>query len=208
MIISLQCNIYLQMSLLTHTHTQTQLCGNGVCVLVCVRACNCIDTLFTIDFTRLHSRLFTKKLFNAFKCKQSAHTFTLTHTLPLTLTQSATFTYLRAVTHSYIYSRTQLIHSVALGCRFISFHVSIFPSRLDFFFLPLHICLNDLIFIFPMFADLFVLVMDMRLLKSLPPLGGGGGSHDIREISSERIFIAVRHNKHARHRRLINIARI
>lgn len=96
-----------------HTHT-------CVCVSVCVLAIVLIPCLQLIshDFIHVYSK---KKLFNAFKCKQSAHT--LTHTLPLTLTQSATFTYLCAVIHSYIYSRTQLIHSVALGCLFISFHV-------------------------------------------------------------------------------------
>lgn len=171
-----------------HTHTHTHLC-----VCVCVLAIVLIPCLQLIshDFIHVYSK---KKLFNAFKCKQNAHshshslTLTLTLTLPLTLTQSATFTYLCTVTHPYIYSRTQLIHSVALGCLFISFPHSliphsIFPSCLAcfFFFLPLHICLNDLIFIFPMLADLFVLVMDMRLLKSLPPFGRG--SRDIREIS-------------------------
>lgn len=187
-----------------HTHTHTHLC-----VCVCVLAIVLIPCLQLIshDFIHVYSK---KKLFNAFKCKQNAHShshsLTLTFTLPLTLTQSATFTYLCTVTHPYIYSRTQLIHSVALGCLFISFPHSSFHLAIFFFFLPLHICLNDLIFIFPMLADLFVLVMDMRLLKSLPPFGRG--SRDIREISWERIFIAVRHNKHARHRKLINTARI
>lgn len=129
--LSLECNIYLQMSLLTHTHTHLQLC-----VCVCVRATVLIPCLQLIshDFIHVYSK---KKLFNAFKCKQNAHSDSLTHilTLPLTLTQSATFTYLCAVTHPYIYSRTQLIHSVALGCLFISFphpsfHLSISPRLL------------------------------------------------------------------------------
>lgn len=95
----------------SHTHTRIY-----SCVCVCVLAIVLIPCLQLIshDFIHVYSK---KKLFNAFKCKQNAHSHSLT--LPLTLTQSATFTYLCAVTHPYIYSRTQLIHSVALGCLFI-----------------------------------------------------------------------------------------
>lgn len=116
-----------------HTHTRIH-----SCVCVRVRATVLIPCLQLIshDFIHVYSK---KKLFNAFKCKQNAHshslTLTLALTLPLILTQSVTFTYLCAVTHPYIYSRTQLIHSVALGCLFISFphssfHLSISPRLL------------------------------------------------------------------------------
>lgn len=169
----------------THTRIYRWVC---VCVSVCVLAIVLIPCLQLIshDFIHVYSK---KKLFNAFKCKQSAHTLTLTHTHCHTHTHSECYIHVSVRSYTLIHLFSNSAHSFRRSR--LPFHFFpcffIFPYRLDFFFLPLHICLNDLIYIFPMLADLFVLVMDMRLLKSLPPLGGdgggGGGSHDIREIS-------------------------
>lgn len=158
----------------THTHAYTVVC-------VCLRACNCIDTLFTIDFTRLHSRLFKEKNFLMPSSANKTHTRTHSHSHSyshshchshsLRVLHSRIFAQLRI--HTFILELSSFIPSLSVAFSFHSLILhSIFPSRLAcffFFFLPLHICLNDLIFIFPMLADLFVLVMDMRLLKSLPP---------------------------------------
>lgn len=127
--------------------------GN-VSVCVCVPAIVLMPCLQLIshDFIHIYSKQNKKKLFNAFKCKQSAHSHSDTHT----------HSHIHTDTHSHSHSLTQCFTFIlelssfiafALGCLFIAFsfllsHFSLFPSSLvfdfDFFLLPLHICLNDL----------------------------------------------------------------
>lgn len=104
----------------SHTHRHTQL---GVCV--CVRACNCIDTLFTIDFTRLHSRLFKEKNFLMPSSANKTHTHTRNHT----------HTHTAAHTHSgcYIHVSARSYASIHL---FSNSAHSFRRSRLPFHFIP------------------------------------------------------------------------
>lgn len=116
----------------SHTHRHTQL---GVCVCVCVLAIVLIPCLQLIshDFIHVYSK---KKLFNAFKCKQNAHSHSHSyshshcHSHSLRVIHSRICAQLRI--HTFILELSSFIPSLSVAFSFPhpSFHVSISPRLL------------------------------------------------------------------------------